>query len=77
MSDEIDDGGPAFPHSYVQEAKGMSLRDWFAGKAMQGLINSDSTQRTQMLAMAGIKINEWLVKTSFAIADEMLKERKS
>lgn len=31
------DGGPAFPREYVN-ATGMSLRDYFAAKAMQGFI---------------------------------------
>ena len=44
MSAEINDGGPAFPvadshhpNGQVQYGdNGMSLRDWFAGKALQG-----------------------------------------
>ena len=46
MSDqEIDDGGPAFPGSYTGQdglpvwSNGMSLRPYFAGLAMQGLIH--------------------------------------
>ena len=35
------DGGPAFPHHFTQDSvgdcKGMTLRDYFAAKAMQGL----------------------------------------
>lgn len=46
MSTPIDDGGPAFPipdtvhaNGQVQYgANGMSLRDWFAGQAMQGML---------------------------------------
>ena len=41
---EIDDGGPAFPrsdslHAYAQD--GMSLRDHFAGLAMQIILKSE------------------------------------
>jgi hypothetical protein len=40
MSDEINDGGSAFPAmapgGYC--TPGMSLRDWFAGQALQGLL---------------------------------------
>lgn len=32
---QIDDGGPAFPRS---PCGGMSLRDWFAGQALIGII---------------------------------------
>ncbi len=43
MSDERKDGGPVFPAllkvGHVAKSEGgMSLRDWFAGQAMQGLI---------------------------------------
>ena len=36
MSDEIDNGGPAFPieTTATPYALGMSLRDWFAGQAL-------------------------------------------
>ena len=40
MSTTPKDGGPAFPlHNphYTSTEQGMSLRDWFAGMALQGL----------------------------------------
>lgn len=37
MTDRIDDGGPAFPSSSTSTPKdGMTLLDWFAGKALEG-----------------------------------------
>ena len=36
-----DDGGPVFPVTHEQElygTSGMSLRDWFAGQALAGLL---------------------------------------
>lgn len=41
MSDEIKDGGPAFPlqsigPDFVPGYAGMTLRDWFAGQAISG-----------------------------------------
>lgn len=45
--DSIKTGGPAFP--FVESegpcnvAEGMTLRDYFAAKAMQGLLASDAT----------------------------------
>lgn len=48
MSSKIDDGGTAFPtiHGYVdsfgslkQKSTGLSLRDWFAGQALIGLMS--------------------------------------
>ena len=44
------DGGPAFPipnstdmdgYVYAPEARGMSLRDWFAGQAMNAAMRGD------------------------------------
>lgn len=39
----INDGGMAFPMAYACESekhRGMSLRDWFAGQALSGLLAS-------------------------------------
>jgi hypothetical protein len=33
------DGGPAFPVSSWFDFKGMTLRDWFAGMALQGVLS--------------------------------------
>ena len=51
MSDQVNDGGPAFPHNpkkwdtngwFVNDNEknghGMSLRDWFAGMALQSIL---------------------------------------
>ena len=60
-------GGPAFP---IQDAysmsteQGMTLRDYFAAKAMQALIHVQVKTRQQQTAAAAY---EW--------ADEMLKAR--
>lgn len=42
MSKKINDGGPAFPAS---AHAGMTLRDYFAAKAMQGLIAAETSGR--------------------------------
>ena len=37
----INDGGPAFPNGvseYALDRAGMTLRDWFAGQALPGLV---------------------------------------
>lgn len=46
---------------------GMSLRDYFAAKAMQGLMMQDSVSQ----CWRNEKIAEW----SYKIADEMLRQR--
>ena len=46
MTDRIEDGGPAFPTKPGDETiggdviryEGMTLRDWFAGQALAGLL---------------------------------------
>lgn len=65
------DGGPAFPiphESEVPPSSGMSLRDWFAGQAMNavcvGLGADLGDDRRQLLAFI-----------SYACADAMLAER--
>ena len=71
MSEQIEDGGPAFPIASVGcgQHPGMTLRDWFAGQAMIGLcsgINSGS--------------DAWLINCAadlaYQIADAMLEARK-
>ena len=64
---KINDGGPAFPVEDVQENYfGMTLRDYFAAKAMQGL-----------LAGIGPEDNiEVLPSLCYGMADAMLAERE-
>jgi hypothetical protein len=76
----LEDGGQAFPRagfigpSYgEQSVEGMSLRDYFAAKAMHGDLASQS-----------IETGEWtdgaipgLAKRAYCIADAMLKARKA
>ncbi len=35
----INDSGPAFPTRYHEDMHGMTLRDWFAGQALAGLVS--------------------------------------
>ena len=52
MSEQINDGGPALPtadayHPSGQIAygrKGMTLRDWFAGQALAGLLSGPAEE---------------------------------
>jgi hypothetical protein len=61
-------GGPAFPCPTISigQHQGMTLRDYFAAKAMQGLLAGTTTSNGSMI-----------VKDAYAIADEMLKARQS
>jgi hypothetical protein len=61
-------GGPAFPFgtaTHVHES-GMTLRDYFAAKAMQGLLASDVNAARHMFAAQ-----------AYAMADAMLEAREA
>ena len=66
----------AFPqdaNACLDEYKGMTIRDYFAAKAMQGII-SVYDRRAGFKTMEKESID--LAKTSYEIADAMLKERE-
>lgn len=62
----LDTGGPAFPTVAGQTvySNGMSLRDYFAGQALAGLLANDSETAFGVLACS-----------AYAAADAMLKAR--
>lgn len=67
------DGGPAFPHDgQANYTGGMSLRDYFAAKAMQGWLASFSGENgwpgKHLLSMAS---------DFYAMADAMLEARNA
>ena len=66
-----DDGGPAFPGNREQNESGvwfngwpgMSLRDWFAGQALAGLLANENDGA--------------IVKQAYLFADAMLAARST
>lgn len=67
---QIDDGGPAFPNNdqYGCAFTGMTLRDWFAGKAY----------RTAWMAMESGYYeggNEEVAECAYQMADAMIAAR--
>ena len=68
---KINDGGPAFPMIYQgdtrSDAVGMTLRDYFAAKAMQGIVASAGT--------AEMRVDE-AANFSYLLADAMLAARE-
>lgn len=76
------DGGPAFPVGQdtmlCSVRTGMSLRDYFAAKAMQGLLASKGTIATVQAAasQAGEKPTPFLAKGAYEIADAMIAARE-
>ena len=68
-----DTGGPAFPFVFDDTATrsrqvytGMSIRDWFAGMAMQGLLACPVQPQSGP---------DMYARDAYTLADAMLKER--
>ncbi len=67
---ERNTGGPAFPINANESADrciytGMTLRDYFAAKAMLGLLTSTRISKP-----------DWIANDSYEMADAMLKARE-
>jgi len=63
-------GGPAFP---VGVTNGMSLRDYFAAKAMQSYISDK--EFIDACAFMGEDFKEQVARVSYLMADAMLEAR--
>jgi len=63
------DGGSAYPVALEDFENGMTILDWFAGMAMQGIISNPRT--SEDAAWEDISIISW------QMADAMIKERES
>lgn len=75
--DKINDGGPAFPNDAAalrKEQEGMRLRDYFAAKAMQGML-ADSETRESCPRGQEDKWTRSFARVCYAFADAMLKAR--
>jgi len=57
----------AFPNPHLTHETGMTIRDYFAAKAMQGMLAACTGWETQQ---------ERLAECSYAIADAMMEARK-
>ena len=72
---DSNDGGPAFPTHPIlygsadqHLAQGMSLRDWFAGQALAGLLTQTHlVQKYQ---------SDWFADGAYRMADAMLEASK-
>jgi hypothetical protein len=77
MSAPINDGGPAYPcESYVvkngkqvtEAAQGMTLRDYFAGQALAGMLSEGRSNSNAI---------EWMPEKAYDLADAMLAAREA
>jgi hypothetical protein len=78
-------GGPAFPRpastdeantccGVFYDQEGMSLRDWFAGQALNGMLAHSTRYRP--LPTASQNWHEAISEEAYQIADAMLAERE-
>lgn len=79
MKTTLDDGGPAFPYGEKniteRYSEGMSLRDWFAGMALQGMVGPTLADAARQRVKPE-SVPPKLAEGAYAIADAMLAARK-
>jgi hypothetical protein len=86
MSDPINDGGPAFPWTDPDkipgmpcQSAGMTLRDWFAGKAMEGLMAEPENTYKTVIPQGDREFSETCAADmawgAYIIADAMIDAR--
>jgi hypothetical protein len=74
MNTQNKDGGPAFPIAFRMNDKqviledGISVRDYFAGKALQGICASSPSDDCT---------DEYIAAESYRLANAMLKARET
>ena len=60
----------AFPNPHLRDGSGMTLRDYFAAKAMQGMLANPKLEK-QILLVG----KSWIEESAWKVADAMLKTR--
>ena len=76
---ERDTGGPAFPAMHFdlgENEHGMTLRDYFAAQAMQGLLAADWCANLRNDHYGENAGNSTVARDAYMIADAMLEARK-
>lgn len=58
----------------IAPAVSLSLREWFAGQALQGLV-AGALARSPIVSGGGLYLNESVIRTSWELADMMMKTR--
>jgi len=82
MSTEKNDGGPAFPTSGIVVGQdeilftGLSMRDWFAGQALTGMLAGEDRELASEMALDdGVDICDMCAEMAYEQADAMMKAR--
>ena len=90
---ETQNDEPAFPFAYEERGPdpstnkqifstpGMTLRDWFAGKALKGMVGKAAFDQSteDMIVKSGVKacnIDKFISHLAYEFADAMMEERK-
>ena len=80
MSNKINDGGPAFPRTgadgHTSPQSGMTLRDYFAAAALQGILSGADRSTVKYLENMRYPAGE-MSSAAYNIADAMLKAREA
>ncbi len=71
-----DTGGPAFPRTQWPNETGMTLRDYFAAKAMQGLLAGHDREARRFMERSP-EPAATMSKACYCMADAMLKAREA
>lgn len=75
---KMKDGGPAFPvygSPKYGDRNGMSLRDWFAGQALPGVIAAPVGARNPKVSEAAY--SEEIARLAYVVADAMIARGNS
>lgn len=65
---EIKDGGAAFPYCvwvgdhHNGHNTGMSMREWYAGMALQGMLTNSAVPPEEVLALWAYKISDAMIR---------------
>jgi hypothetical protein len=72
-------GGAAFPNSHFRNSNGMTLRDYFAAKAMQSIYaaNVDWEPTGTPMDEESLQVLADVAQDSYKLADAMLKAREA
>lgn len=87
MANNPKDGGPAFPRPYGtdehsspcnanQDQQGMSLRQWYAGMVLPGIVHAGMTDidAAKAVLKTGLGVEDSFAIAAFAISDALIAQ---